>query len=67
MGHAHWGHRGFDKRLNIDPFFMFTLDCAVEGANAIVNHSLRAALTGAIAIIKFSKDADPRWGAASRH
>jgi len=41
---------------------VFDLISPVEGANAIVNHSLRAALTGAIAIIKFTKDADPKMG-----
>lgn len=40
----------------------FDLISPVEGANAIVTHSLRAAMTGAIAIIKFSKDADPKMG-----
>lgn len=33
-----------------------------EGANAIVSHSLRQALSGAIAVIMFSKDADPKMG-----
>lgn len=33
-----------------------------EGANAIVTHSLKAALTGAVAVIIFSKDADPKMG-----
>jgi nitrite reductase (NO-forming) len=41
---------------------VFDLISPVEGANAIVTHSLRAAMTGAIAIIKFSKDADPKMG-----
>jgi nitrite reductase (NO-forming) len=33
-----------------------------EGANAIVNHSMRQALSGAIAILQFTKDADPKMG-----
>jgi nitrite reductase (NO-forming) len=33
-----------------------------EGANAIVSHSLKQALTGAIAVIMYSKDADPAMG-----
>lgn len=33
-----------------------------EGATAIVNHSMRAALSGAIAVLMFSKDADPKMG-----
>jgi len=40
----------------------FDLISPVEGANAIVSHSLRQALTGAIAIIQFTKDADPKMG-----
>lgn len=40
----------------------FDLISPVEGANAIVTHSLKAALTGAIAVIMFSKDADPKMG-----
>ena len=40
----------------------FDLISPVEGANAIVTHSLRGALTGAIAIIMFSKEADPKMG-----
>jgi nitrite reductase (NO-forming) len=40
----------------------FDLISPVEGANAIVTHSLKAALTGAIAVIMFSNDADPRMG-----
>lgn len=40
----------------------FDLVSPVEGANAIVSHSLKQALTGAIAIIQFSKDADPKMG-----
>src|SRR4029079_193358 len=34
----------------------------VAGANALVNHSMRAALSGAIAIMMFSKSADPSMG-----
>jgi len=41
---------------------VFDLISPVEGANAIVTHSLHAAMTGAIAVIKFSKDADPKMG-----
>ncbi len=33
-----------------------------EGAHAIVTHSLKAALTGAIAVIMYSNDADPTMG-----
>lgn len=40
----------------------FDLISPVEGANAIVTHSLKAALTGAIAVIMFSNDADPKMG-----
>lgn len=40
----------------------FDIISPVEGANAIVSHSLKQALTGAIAIISFSKDADPKMG-----
>lgn len=40
----------------------FDLISPVEGANAIVSHSLRSALSGAIAVIMFSKDADPKMG-----
>lgn len=40
----------------------FDLISPVEGANAIVTHSLRAALSGAIAILMFTKDADPEMG-----
>lgn len=40
----------------------FDLVSPVEGANAIVSHSLHAALTGAIAIMQFSNDADPKLG-----
>ncbi|MEW6353476.1 MAG: multicopper oxidase domain-containing protein [Pseudomonadota bacterium] len=41
---------------------VFDLISPVEGANAIVTHSLRAAMSGAIAVIKFSNDADPKLG-----
>jgi len=40
----------------------FDLVSPVEGANAIVTHSLRSALSGAIAILMFTKDADPQMG-----
>jgi nitrite reductase (NO-forming) len=40
----------------------FDLISPHEGANAIVSHSLRQALSGAIAVIMFSKDADPAMG-----
>lgn len=40
----------------------FDLISPVEGANAIVTHSLKAALTGAIAVLMFSNDADPKMG-----
>jgi len=40
----------------------FDLISPKEGANAIVTHSLKAALTGAIAVIMFSNDADPNMG-----
>jgi len=40
----------------------FDLISPKEGANAIVTHSLKAALTGAIAVIMFSNDADPAMG-----
>jgi nitrite reductase (NO-forming) len=40
----------------------FDLISPVEGANAIVDHSMRAAHSGAIAVIMFSKDADPKMG-----
>lgn len=40
----------------------FDLISPVEGANAIVTHSLRAALKGAIAVIMFTKDAEPKMG-----
>lgn len=40
----------------------FDLISPKEGANAIVTHSLKAALTGAVAVIMFSNDADPNMG-----
>jgi len=38
----------------------------VEGANAIVTHSLKGALTGAIAVLMYSDDADPKMGRAEQ-
>ncbi|WP_018076588.1 multicopper oxidase domain-containing protein [Thiobacillus denitrificans] len=40
----------------------FDLVSPVEGANAIVTHSLKGALTGAIAVLMYSNDADPKMG-----
>ena len=40
----------------------FDIISPVEGANALVNHSMRSALSGAIAILMFSKTADPDMG-----
>jgi nitrite reductase (NO-forming) len=40
----------------------FDLISPKEGAYALVNHSMRAALTGGIAIIMFSEKADPSMG-----
>jgi nitrite reductase (NO-forming) len=40
----------------------FDLISPVEGANALVNHSMRQALSGAIAILQFANDADPTMG-----
>lgn len=40
----------------------FDLISPVEGANAIVSHSMRQALSGAIAIMQFTNDADPKLG-----
>jgi len=40
----------------------FDIISPVEGANAIVNHSMKAALSGAIAVLMYSKDADPKMG-----
>jgi len=41
---------------------IFDLISPKEGANAIVSHSLRQALTGAIAVLMFTNDADPAMG-----
>ena len=41
---------------------VFDLISPKAGANAIVSHSLKQALTGAIAVIMFSDDADPNMG-----
>ena len=40
----------------------FDIISPVEGANALVNHSMKAALSGAIAVLMFSKKADPYMG-----
>jgi nitrite reductase (NO-forming) len=40
----------------------FDIVSPVEGANAIVNHAMKSALSGAIAVITYSKDADPKMG-----
>ena len=40
----------------------FDIISPVEGANALVNHSMKAALSGAIAVLMFSKKADPSMG-----
>jgi len=40
----------------------FDIISPVEGANALVNHSMRSALSGAIAILMFSEKADPSMG-----
>lgn len=40
----------------------FDIISPIEGANALVSHSMRQALTGAIAILQFTKDADPKMG-----
>ncbi|MBX5463285.1 MAG: multicopper oxidase domain-containing protein [Steroidobacteraceae bacterium] len=40
----------------------FDIISPVEGANALVTHSLRQALTGAIAVLQFTNDADPKMG-----
>lgn len=40
----------------------FDITSPVEGAKAIVNHSMRQALSGAIAVLMFTKDADPKMG-----
>jgi nitrite reductase (NO-forming) len=41
---------------------VFDIISPVEGANALVTHSMRSALSGAIAILMFNKDADPKLG-----
>lgn len=48
----------------VGPGDAVTLDLIspVEGANAIVNHSMRSAHSGAVAVIIFSNDADPEMG-----
>jgi nitrite reductase (NO-forming) len=40
----------------------FDLISPVEGANVIVDHTMSHAHTGAMAVIMFSKDADPKMG-----
>lgn len=40
----------------------FDLVSPVEGANALVNHSMRAAHSGAIAVLMFDKNADEKLG-----
>lgn len=40
----------------------FDIISPVEGANAIVSHSLHQALTGAVAILQYTQDADPKLG-----
>jgi nitrite reductase (NO-forming) len=40
----------------------FDIISPVEGANALVSHVMKQALTGAIAILQFSNDADPKAG-----
>lgn len=40
----------------------FDLISPVEGGNALVSHSMRQALSGAIAVVQFTKDADPTLG-----
>lgn len=40
----------------------FDIISPVEGANALVTHSMRQALTGGIAILQFTNDADPKMG-----
>jgi nitrite reductase (NO-forming) len=52
------------QTLVVGPGDAATLDLIspVPGGNAIVTHSLKAALTGAIAVIVFSDDADPAMG-----
>jgi nitrite reductase (NO-forming) len=45
---------------------VFDLVSPVEGANALVTHSMRSALSGAVAILMFNKDADPNLGHGDR-
>lgn len=40
----------------------FDIISPVEGANALVNHSMREALSGAIAVLMFNNKADPSMG-----
>ena len=40
----------------------FDIISPVEGANALVNHSMRAALSGSIAVLMFNNKADPTMG-----
>ncbi|WP_292936286.1 multicopper oxidase domain-containing protein [Noviherbaspirillum sp.] len=40
----------------------FDIVSPIEGANALVSHSMQQALTGAIAVLQFTKDADPKMG-----
>jgi len=40
----------------------FDIISPVEGGNALVSHSMRQALTGAIAVLQFTSDADPTMG-----
>lgn len=52
------------QTLTVAPGDAAALDLVspVAGANALITHSLKAALTGAIAVIVFSEDADPSLG-----
>ncbi len=52
------------QSYTVGPGDAVTLDLIspVEGANAIVDHSMRHALSGAVAVIIFSDDADPEMG-----
>jgi nitrite reductase (NO-forming) len=40
----------------------FDIISPIEGANALVSHSMRQALSGAIAVLQFTNDADPKMG-----
>jgi nitrite reductase (NO-forming) len=40
----------------------FDIISPVEGANALVTHSMKQALSGGIAILQYTKDADPKMG-----